>query len=172
MGDIRACCKVLSCKFFYVWALWVFHCALFREKLWKDAGFPILSSPSCSKIGSHWVGKLKNPKQWSSCFFSDFCSHTGLDSKSGSRDVGSISFNATDFLYTWGSTPETLKLWCCGCRDTELFALFCYVKKSWTHILPRSPMQQLQMMQIPQPHLLIFAPSFNSDGKCDIYIYI
>lgn len=37
-------------------------------------------------------------------------------------------------------------------------------------MLPRSPMQHLQMMQTLQLHLLSFAPSFNSDGKCDIYI--
>lgn len=97
----------------------------------KPAGFPLLSSPSCSEIGGHWVGKLKIPKQWSFCFFSVFCSHTGLDSKSSSHGDGNINFNIPDSSYTWGPALETLKLWCCGCRDTELLALFGYVKKSW-----------------------------------------
>lgn len=170
MGDIRACCEFCLASSFlsHLSILQSSVVPCFRRNSGKPAELPLLSSPSCSKIGGPWVGKLRNPRQWSSCFFSVFCSHTGLDSKSSSCDGGNI--NTTDFSYTWGPAPETLELWCCGCRDTGLFALFCYVKKSWTDVLQGSPMQQLQMVQSPQLHLLIFAPLFNSGGKCDIYI--
>lgn len=64
--------------------------------------------------------------------------------------------------------PQTLMLWL---QRYRAVCSFCFVKKSWTHILPRSAMQQLQMMQTPQPCLLIFAPYLIAVGNV-IYIYI